>query len=133
MFPQSQSSASQNLSLAAALPEWWPRFDDGHVLTHMYWRIDPVHDTPRGVCGAAPMPAYPAGEAQVVPELNQSSIRLREVLLGTRSGRATATATLAISHHDDAGQAGDNTGYEPHEGEVLISTDDDEPPCPAYG
>ena len=29
--------------------------------------------------------------------------------------RATATATLAISHTDDAGQDEDNTGYKPQE------------------
>ena len=34
---------------------------------------------------------------------------------GYKAIRATATATLAISHTDDAGQDEDNTGYKPQE------------------
>ena len=87
-FPQSQSSGSQNLSFAAAPPQWWPLFEDGHPMTHMYRLIDNVHgqDLPVPAVGTSPMVPLcqlnPAGEAQVVPELNQSSVPLRELLPG---------------------------------------------------
>lgn len=72
MHPDSQSSASQNLSQSSALPHWWPIISEGYPMTHMYRLLDNVNGqefpSPASVLNEVPVPA--AGEPQVQADDN---------------------------------------------------------------
>ena len=66
----------------------------------------------------AHLEAEAANQSAKRQKLEEEAEKIKQWKLLTRAYkaiRATATATLAISHTDDAGQDEDNTGYKPQE------------------